>query len=62
MSKYTFAREHMVGVMTHIDSFDRTIVNMTPIDNQYEMELDGPISEEQFEHLRDEYGLQEVTH
>lgn len=61
MATYTFAKEHLSGVMSHIEGLDYTINSLTPFDGHYTMEINDEFDPEQYQHLNEEYGFEEVV-
>lgn len=61
MAKYRFPAIELNGVISHVVAYDVTILSMTPDNNDYIMELNAPISEDEVIHLNESYGLVEVV-
>ena len=61
MAIYRFPATVINGIISHVVAYDATILSMTPEQEQYVMELDIPISQEELVHLNEEYGLVEVV-
>lgn len=60
MALYRFPKNEINGVISHISAFDATILSMTPDVDDYIVELDIGISQEQYEHLVESYNFVEV--
>lgn len=58
--KYKFPSANISGIVSHILAYDMLILSMTPVDLDYIAELTGEFSEEEYEHLNSEYGLERV--
>jgi hypothetical protein len=59
--KYKFSYLFLAQVISHIASYDIKIISMIPIGVDYEIELELGISEDELQHLKDSYNLQEVA-
>ena len=60
MAIYKFAKEHLTGIMSHIEGLDYTIASMTPVDKHYTIEINDEFDPDQYQHLNEEYGFEEV--
>lgn len=58
---FTFGKQWVEGVLKHIMAYDIDIIALTLSDDTYTIVLTDPIpSNEEYEHLRESYQLQEV--
>jgi len=61
MKKYKFPMKQINGVTSHIDGFGATILTMTPDNEYYIIDLDIAVEQDQYDHLLETYGFEEVV-
>jgi hypothetical protein len=58
---YTFDKDFLPGVMSHIVAYGLDVVSLTLIDNTYTIELSDNVPSEEYPHLQHEYNFQEIV-